>query len=108
LWFFGDADSYIEAVSEFADNALALGKDVYGTKHTPLFVDGLNVNSHEPVKWKRNGVESILSNLTSQQNFFRVLDGLSNLANEQKYRQAAVDAFEYAFKNLLAQNGLLH
>ena len=31
-----DANRYIEAVRTFADNALALGKDVYGPKHTPL------------------------------------------------------------------------
>jgi hypothetical protein len=27
------------------------GRDTYGPKHTPLFVDGLNVNTHEPMKW---------------------------------------------------------
>ena len=30
---------------------LKYGRDTYGPKHTPLFVDGLNVNTHEPVKW---------------------------------------------------------
>jgi len=28
---------------EFADNVLKYGRDTYGPKHTPLFVDGLNM-----------------------------------------------------------------
>jgi hypothetical protein len=42
---------YLDAVREFADNVLKYGRDTYGPKHTPLFVDGLNVHTHEPVKW---------------------------------------------------------
>ncbi len=41
---------YLDAVREFADNVLKYGKDTYGPKHTPLFVDGLNTHSHELVK----------------------------------------------------------
>jgi len=47
----GDEDSkYLNAVREFADNVLKYGRDTYGPKHTPLFVDGLNIHTHEPVK----------------------------------------------------------
>jgi len=42
---------YLKAVREFADNVLKYGRDTYGPKHTPLFVDGLNIHTHEPVKW---------------------------------------------------------
>ncbi len=42
---------YLEAVREFGDNVLKYGRDTYGPKHTPLFVDGLNIHTHEPVKW---------------------------------------------------------
>jgi len=42
---------YLDAVREFADNVLKYGRDTYGPKHTPLFVDGLNIHNHEPVKW---------------------------------------------------------
>ena len=45
------SSKYLDAVREFADNVLKYGRDTYGPKHTPLFVDGLNVNTHEPVKW---------------------------------------------------------
>ncbi|UCE46324.1 MAG: hypothetical protein JSW47_11955 [Phycisphaerales bacterium] len=47
-----DEDSkYLDAVRTFADNVLKYGRDTYGPKHTPLFVDGLNIHTHEPVKW---------------------------------------------------------
>jgi pectate lyase len=106
--FARNEDEYLTAVQTFADNVLKYGKDTYGSKHTPLFVDGLNIHTHEPVKWKRDGKVWILSNLASQQNLFRVLDGLTRLTNDAKYRRAAEEAIEYAFANLRSPNGLLH
>ena len=100
---------YLDAVRTFADNVLKYGRDTYGPKHTPLFVDGLNVHTHEPVKWiDPDGTRWVLSNLASQQNLFRTLDGLTKLTSDPKYRQAAVEAIEYAFANLRSPNGLLH
>jgi hypothetical protein len=62
---------YLDAVREFADNVLKYGRDTYGPKHTPLFVDGLNVYTHEPVKWiAPNGDRWIHSNLASQPDSF--------------------------------------
>jgi len=104
-----DTSKYLDAVREFADNVLKYGRDTYGPKHTPLFVDGLNVHTHEPVKWiDPDGTEWILSNLASQQNLFRTLDGLSKITGDPKYRQAAMEAIEYAFENLRSPNGLLY
>ncbi len=100
---------YLDAVRTFADNVLKYGRDTYGPKHTPLFVDGLNIHTHEPVKWiSPEGERWILSNLASQQNLFRTLDGLTKITGDPKYRQAAVEAIEYAFANLRSSNGLLH
>jgi pectate lyase len=100
---------YLEAVREFADNVLKYGRDTYGPKHTPLFVDGLNVNTLEPVKWiSPEGERWILSNLASQQNLFRTPDGLTKITGDPKYRQAAMDAIRYAFENLRSPNGLLY
>jgi len=111
------SSKYLEAVQEFADNVLKYGRDTYGPKHTPLFVDGLNVNTHEPVKWispkgdlsKTTETEEwILSNFASQQTLLRTLDGLSTLTGDPKYRDAAMQAIKYAFENLRAPNGLLY
>ncbi|TET85145.1 MAG: hypothetical protein E3J37_02540, partial [Anaerolineales bacterium] len=100
---------YLDAVREFADNVLKYGRDTYGPKHTPLFVDGLNIHTHEPVKWiAPSGEKWVLSNLASQQNLFRTLDGLTKITGDPKYRQVAVDAIEYAFANLRSPNGLLY
>jgi len=46
-----ESSKYLDAVRQFADNVLKYGRDTYGPKHTPLFVDGLNIHTHEPVKW---------------------------------------------------------
>ncbi|MHC4173311.1 MAG: hypothetical protein ACYTBX_19780 [Planctomycetota bacterium] len=46
-----DSSKFLNAVREFADNVLKYGRNNYGPKHTPLFVDGLNSHTHEQVKW---------------------------------------------------------
>ncbi len=103
------SSKYLDAVREFADNVLKYGRDTYGPKHTPLFVDGLNIHTHEPVKWiDPNGDIWVLSNLASQQNLFRTLDGLSTITGDARYRQAAMHATKYAFENLRTPNGLLY
>jgi pectate lyase len=112
-----EESKYLRAVREFADNVLKYGRDTYGPKHTPLFVDGLNIHTHEPVKWislkgdlseTTETEEWILCNLASQQNLFRTLDGLTKITGDPKYRRAAMEAIEYAFANLRSPNGLLY
>jgi pectate lyase len=96
----GDAEPYLTAVRQFADQVLSHGRDTYG-KPTPLFVDGLNVDTLEPAKWKwADGKEWALCNLTSQQSLFRTLDGLSRLTGEPRYKEAALEALRYAFDHL--------
>jgi len=103
------SSKYLDAVREFADNVLKYGRDTYGPKHTPLFVDGLNVNTHEPVKWiNPDGYKWVLSNFASQQTLLRTLDGLSTITGDPKYRDAAIQATKYMFDNLQAPNGLLY
>ncbi|MGD8238028.1 MAG: pectate lyase [Armatimonadota bacterium] len=105
----GTADApYLDAVRTFADNVLAHGRDTYGPKHTPLFVDGINIDTHEPATWVLKGERWVMSNLGSQQHLFRVLVGLSNLTGDDRYAQAARQATAYAFEHLQHENGLLH
>ncbi|MCW5551004.1 MAG: pectate lyase [Verrucomicrobiae bacterium] len=95
-----NAAPFVTAVRQFADQALAQGRDVYG-KPTPLFVDGLNVDTGEPVKWKwADGKEWVLCNLANQQGLFRTLDGLTRLTGEARYRDAALETLRYAFDHL--------
>ncbi|MHC4538871.1 MAG: ankyrin repeat domain-containing protein [Planctomycetota bacterium] len=104
-----DPNRYLNAVRTFADNVVKYGRDTYGPKHTPLFVDGLNIHTREPVKWiAANGHRWTLCNLASQQNLFRTLDGLTRITGDPQYKQAAMDAIKYAFENLRGPNGLLY
>jgi pectate lyase len=95
-----EAAPYLAAVRQFADQALKYGRDTYG-KPTPLFVDGINVDTREPLKWKwADGKEWVLCNLATQQGLFRTLDGLSRLTGDPRYKDAAVEATRYAFDHL--------
>ncbi|MEX0720961.1 MAG: hypothetical protein WD059_09850 [Balneolaceae bacterium] len=99
---------YLKAVQTFADNVLENGRDTYGEIHSPLFVDGLNVETGEPVRWESDNNSWIISNFASQQNLMRVLTGLSTLSDESRYRQAAEDATEYMFAHHSDSQGLLY
>ncbi len=106
--FAGQENKYLNAVHTFAERVLQSGTDIYGPNSTPLFVDGLNVKTLEPVKWKCRGETWVLSNFASQQPLLRTLDGLTALTSQKKYRQAAEQATGYALQNLTTPNGLLY
>ena len=99
--------SPLEVVTLFADNVIEHGRDRYGEEHTPLLVDGVNVDTREPVEWIHGGETWIPSNLASQQNLFRTLVALTNLTGDAKYREAAEEATAYHFDELSRSCGLL-
>lgn len=99
---------YVSAVRSFADRVLEHGRDKYGPKKTPLFVDGLHVETQEPVRWKCRGETWVLSNFASQQSLVRLLDGLTGLTGEAKYRQAAEQATGYALEHLRTPSGMFY
>ncbi len=103
----GRADRLVAGVRTFAETVLSRGRDVYGKKHTPLFVDGLHARTLEPVRWQKSGQTWVLCNVASQQPRLRLLDGLTALTGEAKYRRAAEDATRHALKHLRTPNGLL-
>ncbi|MCC6235259.1 MAG: pectate lyase [Verrucomicrobiales bacterium] len=93
-------EPYLGALRKYADQVLEHGRDHYGNP-TPLFVDGLDVETRKPVTWKwANGREWVLCNLANQQGLFRLLDGLTELSGEPRYRDAAMEALRYAFAHL--------
>lgn len=94
------AGEFLAALERFADQAIARGRDRYG-QATPLFVDGVEVTTGEALRWKwADGREWVLCNLSSQQGLFRLLDGLSTLTGQPRYRDAAKAALRYAFDHL--------
>lgn len=104
-----DSEKYLNAIQDYADTVLEHGRDNYGELHTALFVDGLDTLSLEPALWKAKGGETwIMSNFASQQALMRLLDGLSALTGQDKYRLAAEDAAREVLGSLRTPNGLLY
>ena len=103
-----EAARYVDAVRRFADAAIQKGRDTYGPRKTPLFVDGLQVTTLEPVRWKKGGQTWVLCNFANQQALMRTLDGLTTLTGDANYRRAAEDAARYALQHLRSRNGMLY
>jgi len=103
-----DSSKYLNAVILFSENILNYGLDNFGNEDTPLFIDGLNIDTLHPVTWKNEGQEWILSNFANQQNLLRTLVGLSDFTGDDRYRIIANKAVEYALKNLQSPNYLLY
>ena len=60
-----NTDRFLDATVTFADNVLKHGRDKYRPKKTPLLVDGINVETLEPVVWKLSRQQWYVSNLAS-------------------------------------------
>ena len=103
-----DSQPYLEAVKKFADVVIRRGRDVYGIKKTPLFVDGLHRNTYAPVRWQYNGEVWVLSNFANQQTLLRTLDGLTVLTGDKRYRKAAAQTTRYALNHLKTRSGVLN
>jgi pectate lyase len=97
----------IAAVRIFADNVLEKGMDRWSGQDTPLLVDGINIDTEEPVEWVYEGEHYIIHNLANQQILFRTLAGLSKLTGEDKYSKASKESIRYHFDHLLSECGLL-
>lgn len=102
-----DGRRYLESARRFADTVLEHGRDTYGRRHSPLFVDGLQVETLEPVRWKKSGQTWVLCNFASQQALLRSLDGLTALTGDARYREAAEAATREALLHLRSRNGIL-
>lgn len=101
-----DGQKYAGAVRAFADAVLAHGRDP--CHQTPLFVDGLQVETFEPAQWKKGGESWVLCNFAGQQALLRTLDGLTALTGDGGYHTAAEEAARYALGHLRSGNGLLY
>ena len=103
-----DSVNRIELLKEYADRVLEAGRDQWSGQDTPLFADGINVDSGLPAVWiHESGRQYKISNMASQQNLFRFLSGLSNLTGEARYKDAAKEAIRYMFDNYSTESGLL-
>ncbi len=99
---------YRAALEDFAATVLQRGRDRFGERQTPLFADGLHIETLEPVRWQYNEQRWVLSNFASQQPLMRFLDGMTALTDNPEYRQAAELATAYVLDELRAPNGLIY
>jgi len=106
---------YIEIVENFADMAIEHGRDEYGSVHSPLFVDALNVRTKESYIYRipdsvvsdtGHPKEQIISSFHIAQVLHITLKELSRLNGDAKYANAAKDAATYGVNNLQHENGL--
>lgn len=97
----------INSVKRFADTVFERTGDKYGHQ-TPLLADGINPRTGEQMLWIfPEGRTAVLSNFSAQQNFMRVLTGLTNLTGDAQYKQRAVDNVRYYFDHFQDPSGLL-
>lgn len=100
------ADAYLDAVRVFADNVLTLGRN-HGKDSSPLFVDGINRDTHEAAAWVHAGQASAISNFANQQDLLRTLTALTALTGKATYADAARSATERMFEGYQHESGLL-
>ena len=98
----------LEAVLSHVQTALTYGRNLKGSYYPNLFVDGINVDTKEPVTWVYKNTTYYPTNFLAQQSLMKMLDGLTVLSGDRKYREIAYDQYRFWFENLTDSNGLLY
>ena len=101
----------MEALISHADMALKYGRNIEGARYPKLFADGLNVYTLEPSTWSKGSTdEYVVTNFLGQANFLKMLDGLTMMTGEEKYREAAYEQFtaRYEDPTLHDKHGLIY
>ena len=103
------APDYGAAAKDFADAMLAHGRDTYGALHTPLFAATLDLRTLRMpattseatrqlyTKYFRSDDFATSSNPMFDTDFYQLLNALTPLTGDPKYREAADDALRYFF-----------
>lgn len=95
-------------LQRFANRLLEHGRDKYGPEHTPLFVCQVSTDTHRipPAdtvlygQGHRGGAGPTMNNLQFDSGLIRLLDGLSRLTGDPKYRSAVGEYLTYYLENL--------
>jgi len=97
----------LNSVKIFADTVLDKAGDKYN-HDVPLLANGVVPRTGKQLEWIfPDGKTAVLSNFSAQQNFMRVLVGLSNLTGDDKYRKSAEDNVRYYSEHYQDKSGLL-
>ncbi|MBQ4259992.1 MAG: S-layer homology domain-containing protein, partial [Lachnospiraceae bacterium] len=99
----------LEVLVNHAETALAYGRNIEGSLYPNLFVDGIDVTTKEAPIWNKfTNDQYYYSNLYGQSNFLKMLEGLTLLTGDDKYKQIAYDQVKFRFDTpgLVDNNGL--
>ncbi|MBX7258174.1 MAG: hypothetical protein K1Y02_17565 [Candidatus Hydrogenedentes bacterium] len=104
-------DPVFQAVQQFADTMLAHGRDVYGEKHSPLFVSQLNVVTQripeatetDPGVWNGHfevaGHQPYCQNLIGDLGILDVLKTMTRVTDDPRYDAARRDYLTYLLQS---------
>ncbi len=107
LNFTPEDEKRLSVLKEYIDNILKYGSDKKG--RAPIIADGIDRESKDQVVWKEPMAgDIVMSNLASQGAIMRIMDGLSTLTGESKYRDRVYDIYKYYTENGFADNGLIY
>lgn len=102
----------LEALVGHAETVLKYARNIEGADQPRLFADGLNQDTYEPTRWNRGLVENepVSSDIYSQFNLLKMLDGLSVMTGDPKYSEAALEQITTRFNTpgLVDKNGLFY
>lgn len=87
-----------DAARAHAEQVLVYARDPLGTG-TPLFCDGLEVETLKPARWHAEGQEWVLSNLASQQHLLRLLESLTRVTGREHFQEAAEQAVRHTLEH---------
>lgn len=106
---YGQLSPPLNAVKQYADTVLdKAGDHWHGDKPVPLLASGVDPRTGEQMTWVfPDGRRAVLSNFSAQQNFLRVLVGLSALTGDPQYRQRAEAMVAWYFDHYQDKSGLL-
>ncbi|WP_432454629.1 MULTISPECIES: hypothetical protein [unclassified Agarivorans] len=98
--------SYLPLLTDYYQKLYSLAK----ASDTPLLADGLDSRDNSAIQWTYpDGTKVPMSNLASQQNFFRGLVALSTITGEACFADQAKQTVDYFLEHYVDQaSGLFH
>ncbi len=90
--------SRLDALISHAENGIKYARNAEGAMYPNLLVDGYNRDTHEPSTWNRGSdYPAYASNIYSQFNFLKMLDGLTMLTGDPKYSEVALEQIKFRY-----------
>ena len=106
-----DAAEYFQMARAYADGMIEVGRDRYGKHHSPAFVATLDLRTMKMPLATSNATRQMYSSFFRAEDYstsvnpmyhidlYQLLEALTVLTGDPKYRQAARDSIEWFFNN---------